>query len=175
MICPSCQCWISAPSANCPKCQTKIAPAPLKPVVPVIPQTSVPVVPQTSPQGNIPVPVSSPPIVPNPNVTRFCCVVCANENVQRVSAICQAGNSLSHSHGTTVGVGHMFGVGTGVGVASTVTSGSTATSLALSLAPPQRPILRRTGIYVFAALLGFSAFSCATYFQNLGGAFLLIL
>lgn len=104
--------------------------------------------PTTIPAPVQPVPTHPLPIQPTPFQCR--CVVCGNEAVQKVSAICSAGNWASNTQGaiSTNTVGGAMGLGNArgsyaVGVATTrgTVSSNTAgsTQLAQALNPPQRP------------------------------------
>jgi hypothetical protein len=138
MKCSHCGYLMDAFDTECPKChgkagetgqQNALAKSPLQPE----PAITIP-----TPSAQ-PAPPISPAPVPAPSrKLMLSCPVCDSENVQKVSALVEAGTEHSSSSGTTTGysanLGHVFGGGNfgmvGVNTAKNNTSHTSHTSLA---------------------------------------------
>lgn len=164
-VCPKCQQRSVIDAVQCGRCghqyRTQFA----------ADQTMI-VAPQPHPAPHVA--PTSPPVAPHasaphlyasaPYAYAYRCIVCGNEDIQKVSALFNAGTWAANSVGFSVGGGHIWGGPnfTTADISTTATSG--ATSLAQALAPPQPP--RQEANYVGCAIaavafLGFIALCSA--------------
>lgn len=157
MNCPLCGYMIDAFDTECPKCHGKglksESPCAIVDATPdVTPVASAITIHRPSSPPNSSPASSTPPDVvtdgvPDPAPIQhlvLSCPVCGSENVQKVSAIRQAGTQHSSSNDTSqgfsVGLGHGFGGGNlgmvGLNTAKHRSSETTHTALASRLSPP---------------------------------------
>ncbi len=91
------------------------------------------------------------------------CIVCGNAQVQKVSAIYQAGTWNSVAVGETVGYGMGMDGGGAVFGGESVSHVSGGTRLASVLAPPVQPPMQELAEFLVAWLLGLGAFCIAIF------------
>lgn len=92
----------------------------------------------------------------------YACSHCKSENIQRLSAVYQAGVSQISTTSSGVGIG-VGGGGLGIGVGSATTSGTSQTEASRRAAPPakkrfRKPLLKMLGVYLLSFVILVSIF-----------------
>lgn len=181
MQCPDCGFVLTDFETECLRCKRmgkpkpKAASSPVRVVTdpePDQPQPrAVPLASALPAAPNAPVSASPPPVPPPSGLApvlaqpftadMLACVICGNQNVQKVSAICQSGSWSTNSRGYSTGFA-TDGQGNAITISGTTSSFSQGqTTLASRLSPPFRPVFRAswTGS-VLTPLLGYFLTLC---------------